>query len=426
MLRTYLRFVLQSVLGMLGLSVYILADTFFIANYIGADALTALNLALPVYGVINGAGLLIGIGGATRYTIRRTRGEKGDAAFAASLLLAAGAALAFVLAGLFVPEQLARLLGASGGVLAPTTTYLQVCCLFAPLFLLNNILVSFTRNDNAPGYGMAAMLVGSFANIVMDWYLVCIAGMGMFGAVLATGMSPVFGIAICLCRRRGYRPGKTDMLREIPHIFGAGFSAFVGELSSTVVILVFNYLLLALSGNTAVAAYGIIANVALVATAMLTGAAQGAQPLFSSAFAGGDTAGLRRLTRWGICTALLLGTGFAALALLLPEAVVSVFSRGDAALTALAVPGLMLYFTNYLFSGTNLLLTARFAATEHARPAALLSLLRGVVLVIPCALLGATAGGVTGLWLAVPAAELLTLLAGLWLLRRTSVPSAKT
>lgn len=185
-------------------------------------------------------------------------------------------------------------------------------------------------------------------------------------------------------------------------------------------ILVFNYLLLALAGNTAVAAYGIIANVALVATAMLTGAAQGAQPLFSRAFAGGDAGALRRLTRWGACTALLLGAAFSAAALLLPDAIVSVFSRGDAALTALAVPGLTLYFTNYLFSGVSLLFTARLAATERAKPAALLSLLRGVVLVVPCALLGAAAGGVTGLWLAVPAAELLTLIAGLLLVRRES------
>ena len=65
-MRKYLRFVSQSVLGMLGLSVYILADTFFIANYIGADGLASLNLALPIYGIINGTGLLIGIGGGVR------------------------------------------------------------------------------------------------------------------------------------------------------------------------------------------------------------------------------------------------------------------------------------------------------------------------------------------------------------------------
>ena len=87
--------------------------------------------------------------------------------------------------------------------------------------------------------------------------------------------------------------------------------------------------------------------------------ADGAQPLFSRAFAGGDAGALRRLTRWGACTALLLGAAFSAAALLLPDAIVSVFSRGDAALTALAVPGLTLYFTNYLFSGVSLLWPAK-------------------------------------------------------------------
>lgn len=417
-MRTFFRFVLQSVLGMLGLSVYILADTFFIANYIGADGLAALNLALPVYGVINGTGLLAGIGGGVRYTILRTRGEpRAGASFSASLALGGAAAGLFIAAGLLFPDTLARLLGAEGSVLAPTTIYLQVCCLFSPLFLLNDILVAFTRNDGAPGRGMLAMLLGSLANIVMDWYFVCVAGMGMFGAVLATGMAPVFGITLCLCRKRSYRPC-AGFLKEIPRILSAGLSSFVGELSSTVVILVFNYLLLALSGSTAVAAYGIIANVALVATAMLTGAAQGAQPLFSQAFAGRDEAALRRFTRWGIRTVLLLGLFFTALALFFPVPIVAVFSRDDAALAALAVPGLSLYFLNYLFSGANLLLTAKFAATERARPAAVLSLLRGVLLVVPCALLGTALGGITGLWLAVPVAELLTLLAGILLTRR--------
>ena len=421
-MRTYFRFTALSVLGMLGLSVYILADTFFIANFIGADGLAALNLALPVYGVINGTGLLIGVGGATRYMICRTRrGENADAPFTASLCLGAVTAAVFLAVGLFFAEPLARLLGASGSVLAPTTVYLRVCCLFSPFFILNNILVAFTRNDGAPGRAMTAMLVGSLANIAMDGYLVCVAGFGMLGAVLATGMAPLFGIALCLCRRKGYRPRRCRFTAELPHILAAGFSSFVGELSSTVVILVFNYLLLHLSGSTGVAAYGIIANVALVATAMLTGAAQGVQPLFSRAFAENDRAQLARLTRWSACTAFLLGFLFVLGAFLFPEAVVAVFSRGDAALTALAVPGLTLFFTNYLFSGVNLQLAARFAAAEQPRPAALLSLLRGVLLIVPCALLGAALFGVTGLWLAVPAAELLTLLCGLWLVRQKTV-----
>ena len=216
-MRKYLRFVSQSVLGMLGLSVYILADTFFIANYIGADGLASLNLALPIYGIINGTGLLIGIGGGVRYTLRHTRGDKNaDSVFTASLLMGAVLSFIYVLCGVFGAEHLARLLGASGTVLRPTTVYLKVCCLFSPFFILNNILTAFTRNDDAPGRAMAAMLTGSFANIVMDWYMVCVLNAGMLGAVLATGMSPIFGVAICLTRKRGYHIGKHRIFEEIP------------------------------------------------------------------------------------------------------------------------------------------------------------------------------------------------------------------
>ena len=140
-MRKYLRFVSQSVLGMLGLSVYILADTFFIANYIGADGLASLNLALPIYGIINGTGLLIGIGGGVRYTLRHTRGdENADSVFTASLLMGAVLSFIYVLCGVFGAEHLARLLGASGTVLQPTTVYLKVCCLFSPFFIISILL----------------------------------------------------------------------------------------------------------------------------------------------------------------------------------------------------------------------------------------------------------------------------------------------
>ena len=154
---------------------------------------------------------------------------------------------------------------------------------------------------------------------------------GMLGAVLATGMSPIFGVAICLTRKRGYHIGKHRIFEEISKISAAGFSAFIGEFSSTVVILIFNYLLLSLADSTGVAAYGIIANVALVATAVLTGAAQGVQPLISIAFAEQDRRTLTKQTRRGVVTAVLLGALFTVGALLFPQQVTAVFSKGSGA-----------------------------------------------------------------------------------------------
>ncbi len=135
-------------------------------------------------------------------------------------------------------------------------------------------------------------------------------------------------------------------------------------------------------------------------------------------FAEQDRRTLTKQTRRGVVTAVLLGALFTVGALLFPQQVTAVFSKGSAELTALAVPDLMLYFLNYLVSGVNLLLIARFAAAERSRDAAVLSLLRGVILVVPCAVVLANIFGLTGLWLAVPTAEVLSLLCGLYLLYR--------
>ena len=77
---------------MLGLSCYILADTFFVAQSLGADGLAALNIAIPVYSLINGSGLMLGTGGAVRYAVCMGRGNRDEAAQGAVPHAAAGRA----------------------------------------------------------------------------------------------------------------------------------------------------------------------------------------------------------------------------------------------------------------------------------------------------------------------------------------------
>ena len=82
MLQKFFKYIFQSMAGMLGISVYILADTYFISVYSGADGLAVLNLILPVYGLIYAIGAMIGIGSATRYAIDRARGKSASFYFA--------------------------------------------------------------------------------------------------------------------------------------------------------------------------------------------------------------------------------------------------------------------------------------------------------------------------------------------------------
>ena len=404
--RRFFRYVSLNMLGMTGLSCYILADTFFIAQGVGSDGLTALNLVLPAYSLIHGVGLMIGMGGATRYAISRE-----ESVFPTAAALAALAAAIFLPVGLLFTTPLARLLGAEGDVLPMAVEYLQVILLFAPMFLANNLLICFVRNDGGPRLAMTAMVGGSFSNIVLDYVFIFPLGMGMFGAALATGIAPVVSMLVLSLHFRGGSSFSLRRGRVLPGRWGdltaLGLPSLIGELSSGVVILAFNFLLLELAGNLAVAAYGIVANAALVITALFTGAAQGIQPLVSGAWGRGRPQEARQLIAWGVMLTIVLAAAVYLLAaVLFPAPIVSAFNRqGDPQLAAMAEQGLRLYFIAFFFQGINIVAATGFSAMEQPRWGFLISLLRGLVLVVPTALFLAWLLGIVGVWLTTAAVE---------------------
>lgn len=288
-LRDFARYASLNVLGMIGVSCYILADTFFVAKGMGADGVTALNIAIPIYSLIHGTGLMIGMGGATKFAIYKSQGrdEAGSRVFTCALLMALVLGAIYFLGGAFFSMPLAKLLGAKGSVVGMTNTYLKVLMMFGPFFLLNDTFNCFIRNDGNPKLSMAAMLTGSFSNIILDYVFIFPLGMGIFGAILATGLSPV--ISLCILSIYKFRKKNSFHIVRARHegrtfggILSIGVQSLITELSSGIVVLAFNIIILGLAGNTGVAAYAVIANTSIVAVSIFTGIAQGGQPLISA------------------------------------------------------------------------------------------------------------------------------------------------
>ena len=420
------RYVSLSVLGMIAVSCYILADTFFVAQGLGTTGLAALNLAIPVYNVIHGTGLLLGMGGATKFSILKSQGahRRADSVFTHTLGMAAAAAAVFALIGALGAPQLAALLGADGETAAMTGTYLRVLLLFAPAFLCNDVLLCFVRNDGAPQLAMAATLSGSLANVVMDWFFIFPCGMGIFGAVLATGFSPVIGVIVqsphWLGRRRGFHLRQVrPRLRTAGQVLALGVPSLLDQLSGAVVMITFNTLILGLTGNTGVAAYGVVANLSLVVLSVYTGIAQGIQPLVSRAWGQGQRAALQRLLRYALGTALVFSAALYLVFFLGAGPIAGVFnSEQDPAMQAIACQGLRLYFLAAPFAGVNIILAVYFASVEQAVPAQAVSLLRGILVILPMAVALAAAFGMVGVWVAFPVSEALVALVAWALLRR--------
>ena len=415
--KRFVKYVSQNILGMLGNSAYILADTFFIARAAGANGIAALNLVLPIYSLIFAIGAMLGMGSATRFKVLRAGGDgEADKYFSNGVYFCLLLSIIFILVGIFIPDRLLILLGGDETIVRVGTPYTRIFLLFTPFFMLNYVFSAFVRNDDNPTLAMVATFSSSIFNIVMDYVFMFPLGMGMAGAALATAFSPVVGMLICslhfFSKKNTVRfQGRGLSVGRLLKSCAPGVSAFVGEMASGVTTLVFNIMLLKIAGNVGVAAYGIVANIALVCIAIFNGITQGVQPLLSESYGKGDKSAMKKLFKLSIVTAFVFAVLMNGISNWIPEEIVAVFnSEGNKEMSAYAADGLKIYFIGFLFAGINIVGTGYLSATESALGALVASFSRGFVAIALCAVVLAILFGMTGVWLAFPAAEAITLL----------------
>lgn len=419
-MKEFVRYITLSILGQLGISCYIIADTFFISKGLGANGLTALNLAIPVYNFIFGTGLMFAIGGATKFSIYKgmKQNKQADIVYSNTVAATFLCAVLFVAAGIFGAESIAKLLGADETTLEMTTTYLRWILIFSPAFMINEVLHCFVRNDDAPNLVMIATLAGSFANIILDYIFIFPMNMGILGAVLATGSAPLFSMMIMLkhwLKKKNtfhFRKAKFDW-KNISQLTSLGFPSLLSQVSGGVVMILFNILILKLEGNVGVAAYGVIANIAIVVISVYTGLAQGMQPLLSTYYGKGELLHIGKIMKYGQVTMTAISIFLYAVLYVFASQITAVFnSEGNEMLQRIAEIGMKIYFTSNLFVGFNTVLATYFTSVEKALPAHVLSLLRGFVLMIPAALVMSAVWGMTGIWFCFPVVEAIAAILG--------------
>ena len=423
--KQFFKYVSQNIFGLLGTSCYILADTYFIAQAAGTDGVTLLNLCLPIYNLIFAFGSMIGLGAATRYAILRAQGDaRAQRYFSNAIFSVCILAVPFMLVGIFRPDGLLRLMGGDADIVALGMNYARIFLMFTPFFMCNYVVASFVRNDGDPSLAMVATLSGSLFNVVFDYIFIFPMGLGLPGAALATAISPILSISVCSAHFIK-KSNTITFVRKAPSVrllaqsCQLGISGFVGELSSGLTTTVFNFLLLRLAGNVAVAAYGVVANFALVATAIFNGVAQGAQPLVSQCYGKNEMAGARKLLLLGCGTALGLAALLYGVVFGYTDALTALFnSENSALMAAFAHSGMRIYFVGYFFAGCNIVAAGYLGAVNRPAEASITSLCRGMVAIVVCSLVLSALFGMNGVWAAFPVSEAITLALTVFLLKR--------
>lgn len=408
------KFIFPNMLAMFGMSIYILADTLFISMAAGSDGITALNLALPIFGIIYAIGAMNAVGFATNHTLNKTTINNDNLYFSNAIVWCICFGLIFTIFGIFNPTFVLRLMGADDTILAVGYLYMKTILIFAPVFMLNYTFTTFVRNDNAPKIAMAAVIFSSLFNIVFDYIFMFDLNLGLFGAALATGISPMVSMLVCLIHYKSknntiyfkfVKPSFEKLIESYP----LGIAAFVGEISSGLTIFVFNLILIGLSGNIAVAAYGVIANVSLVVISIFNGIAQGLQPMASMYQSQNNSDAKHRTRNFSLKIGLSISFIIVLLLWVNAEAIVGVFnSENSLEMMEYGVSGLRIYSFGFIVAVINIVNAGYYSAIGMAKESSIISVSRGVISIVFFAFVLSNMFGIFGVWLAFPVSELFT------------------
>ena len=429
-LKNLWRYIFPAMGGLFVTYLYNVVDGIFVGQGVGAAALGAVNIGVPFITFSVAVAAMFPMGGATVVAIRMGRGDKEGAnhAFMTSVALTLLVSLLLTMAGMVFCDQIidmsgGRTLGKAMRDMA--ADYLFYYCAFSIPMLMSTCLSAFVRNDGSPTLSFAGMCVGAGANIFLDWLFIFPLDMGVIGAAIASGLGQVFSVAVLLShfvRRQG-----SLRFRRF-HLSGAlamkickrGVPEAVSQLTTPVTALCYNLMLARLVGDIGVSTFSVLSFIYSLANAILSGVAQGLQPLWGNCYGEQDTGGMNEYFRWGIRINATLSVAIYGLLLFFTEPVIRIFNQ-DLELVQNASAALPLFSLSFIPMALNLIYTAFLYSTKRTLQADAISFSRGIVLkaaAIFC--LPALLGGDT-IWLAPLAAELLTLLLAL-VLSKTAKP----
>lgn len=415
--KLFYKYLINSVLGMLAVSFCILADTMFIGQGIGSDGLAALNICIPIFNLFNGLGLLFGMGGATALSISRGKGEivESQRIFTKSIIIAILVGITLSTLGKIFTEKIGYILGANISNIYMVKEYLSGVLIFSFSYILAHTTSSFIRNDHNPRLAMIATVTSGLSNVILDYLLIFIFNMGIKGAGLATSIASLINLLILLThfisKKCSLRFIKFKInVKDISRILFNGLPSFIVEISSGIVIFIFNLKLLNIVGNIGVSAYSIIANVSLVAAAIFTGISQAMQPIISVNYGANKIDRVKRVRKKGMKTSIMVGLSFYIIGILFPQFIVGLFTSEKGQIVDITVNAIRYYFLAFIFMGINIVNGAYYQSMEHRILSNSISLSRGIILIIIGITILPVFLGVNGVWLSAVFAEVLTLI----------------
>ena len=413
-----------TLLGMLFNMAFIFTDGIFVGHGIGSHGLAAINLIGPMMMLINGTGMMRGIGASVVAAIHMAQGNVKAARINVTQAFVTGISFS-LLTGTFCylfPETVLRLLGAEVALYPFAREYYLWFMPTCLLNMINSIGLYAIRLDGSPRFAMFSNIIPAVVNIGLDYLFIFPIPWGLMGASIATDIGGLVGTGMVVYYMffraktlRFYRPKVTATslrlaARNVGYMAKVGFAGLVGELAIAVMMLTGNWVFKSHLGDDGVAAYSVSCYLFPLVYMLYEAVAVSAQPIISFNHGASEPKRVHGTLLFSLGVAVALGVVVSSLFYFFAPVVVSCFLSPDAPAYALAADGLPYYAISYLPMAVNVCVVGYLQGVERTGLSILFTALRGIVLLVAAFIVLPGVLGVPGLWLSVPAAEWLTML----------------
>ncbi len=413
-----IRFTLPSIFMMIFTSIYGVVDGFFISNFAGKSAFASTNLIIPYLQILGGVGAMLGVGGSA--LTAKTLGE-GDIPrarryFTMMTWLMVGAGVLFSVVGIVFLRPMARVFGATDSMMENCVIYGATCLVFNTALLMQYGFQSFLIVAEKPKLGLIVTVLAGCANMVLDYLLVAVFKMGVFGAALATGLSQCVGALIpflwFLSRKNdsALRFCKTRIeLRPMLRACGNGSSEMLSSVSGSITGILYNFQLMKYAGEDGVAAYGVVMYAMFVFLGVFVGFSTGSSPVMGYHYGAQNHDEMKNVLRKSLI--LLGGAGIALTAIAMGFApwIASIFVGYDEGLLDTTVHALLVCSVPVLFMWFNIYMSSFFTALNDGAVSAAISFVRSLILPVVCIIVMPLIWGLDGVWYSMVGSELLSI-----------------
>lgn len=408
-------------------SIYSIVDTAMVGQYQGPNGTAALAVVAPVWNIIYSLGLLMGIGGSVIFSTKRglSKGGSGNENeyFTVSVLGSVALSLLAWLGILFWDQPILLFFGADRTLLPLALNYMLPIKFVFPLFLFNQMVAAFLRNDKNPGLATIAVLSGGIFNIIGDYIFVFTFDMGIFGAGLATAAGCVISFGVMMIHFFSskntlalVRPANT--FRKLREISVTGFSTFFIDVAMGILTVLFNRQIMKYLGTNALAIYGPIINVSTFVQCCAYSVGQAAQPIISTNYGAGRGSRIKETLRYALLTTAFFGVFWTAFSFAFPNLYIRVFMNPTAEILEMAPGIIRCYSLSFLLLPLNIFSTYYFQAILKPGAAFIVSVSRGfflsgiLIMVLPAI------AGPDFLWFAMPITELFVMFYTVYSMRK--------